>query len=233
MFSLGATQAVRQVTNPKTRRTMVGGWSQARYQRHVDNFHLHHMKEVVDVLDRVVRDEAIGHVVVACDETTRPLLFDQLPKHLRETIVDVIAMDTGAPEHQVLAQTLEALQQKDADTDVERVASMLDAWRAGGLAVVGPEATLDALARGQVEELILTATSQQLRRPASAPPGGAPGPMEVETSAGGPDADPALVKLAGDLVAGAHRTGARIRFIEDASPLAEVGGTGAFLRFRI
>lgn len=233
VFSLGSTEGVQQVTNQKTRRTMVGGWSQARYQRHVENFHLQHLKEVVDVLDRIVREESIGQIIVACDETTRAGLFDQLPKHLREKVVDVIALDMNTPEHQVLSQTLEALQQKDGETDAERVRAMLDAWRAGGLAVAGPDDTLEALARAQVEELLIAAASQQLQPAESLPPGSAPGPVEVDSSVGSGDADSSQVKLAGELVARAQQTAARIRFIEDASLLADVGGVGALLRFKI
>jgi peptide chain release factor subunit 1 len=233
VFSLGSTEALQQVTNQKTRKTMVGGWSQARYQRHVENFHLHHMKEVVDVLDKVVRDERIGRIVVACDETARPILLEQLPKHLQDKVADVIALETNAPDHQVLATTLETLQHKDAETDAEQVSAMLDAWRASGLAVAGPEATLSALTRGQVDELLIASDAQQLKPAQSLPEGASPGPVEVDTTATGPDLDPNRVKLAGELVALAQQTSARIRFIEDASLLADVGGVGALLRFRI
>ena len=43
-------EAEREVRNVKTRRTTMGGWAQPRYQRHIENFHLHHIKEVIDVL---------------------------------------------------------------------------------------------------------------------------------------------------------------------------------------
>jgi peptide chain release factor subunit 1 len=232
VFSLGSTEAIQQVTNQKTRKTMVGGWSQARYQRHVEHFHLQHMKEVVDALDRVVRDENIGQVVVACDETARPLLLDQLPKHLHDKVADVIALDTNAPDHQVLAATLETLQQKDTETDAEQVQAMLNAWRASGLAVAGPEATLTALSRGQVDELLIAADAQQLKPTQTLPDGASPGAVEIDTTAAGPDVDPNRVKLAGELVALAQQTSARIRFIEDPSLLGDVGGVGALLRFR-
>ncbi len=141
----------------------MGGWSQARYQRHIENFHLHHIKEVVDVLDRVVRDEKISHLVIACDEVARPTLTEHLPKHLAEKVIDMVKLDVKAPEHKVLAETMEALRHKDADTDAEHVQRMLDAWHAGGLGVVGAEATLTALVMGQVEELLITATPERLR----------------------------------------------------------------------
>lgn len=211
VFGLGSTEAQQEVVNTKTRRTTMGGWSQARYQRHVENFHLHHMKEVVDVLDRVVRDESLTKIVVACDEVAKPTLMDLLPKHLSEKVVDVLALDIKTPEHQVLAETLDALRVQDAQTDTEHVDAMLGAWRGGGLGVTGPLATRRALEMGQVEELIITTAPALLK---------ADSPDAAET-------------LANELVTMAQQTSARIRFIEDPALLAEVGGVGALLRFRI
>lgn len=233
VFSLGETETQHEVKNVKTRRTAVGGWSQARYQRHVDNFHAQHMKEVVDVLDRVVREEAIDRVVVSCDEVARPLLMAELPKDLAARVVGVVPMDIRTPEHEVLSETLEALRAKDAETDEEEVEALLGAWRGGGLAVVGPEDTLAALQMGQVEELLLAAQPGALRRPESVPAGTTPGPVDVDTSAPDADLDTERLKIADELVTKAHATSARIRFIENADLLRPVGGVGALLRFKL
>jgi peptide chain release factor subunit 1 len=204
VFSLGRTTDRMRVDNVKTRWGSLGGWSEARYQRHLKNFHLHHIKEVVAVLERVVREDAIDRVVVACDDVARPLLMEQLPKQLAACVVDVVHADIHTPEHRVLAETLEALRLRDAQTDRGRVEALLDAWRAGGLAVAGPDDTLTALAKRQVEELLIAAT--------------------------GFDGDRA--KLGEELVRGAHENSARVRFIEDASLLEDVGDVGATLRFK-
>ena len=233
VFSLGAKEAERQVTNVKTRKAAMGGWSQPRYQRHIENFHLHHMKEVVDLLDRVVRSEGLNHIVIACDVPARSILMEQLPQHLADKVVDLTHLDIHTPEHEVLARTMEVLRAHDADTDVEHVGRMLDAWRAGGLAVVGPEETLLALERRQVEELLITSTPALLRRATIITADAAPGPLDVDTSAPASDLDIERHKLADHLVAHAHMCGARIRFIEDPQLLADVGGVGALLRFRI
>jgi peptide chain release factor subunit 1 len=208
VFHLGRPHLEKQVNNVKTRKTSMGGSSQARYQRHLENFHLHHMKEVVEVLERVVRDEVITQVVVACDEVARPLLMDQLPKHLSDKIVDVLNLDINTPEPRVLAETMEVLRERDAETDASQVEEMLGAWRSNGLAVVGPEETLKALERGQVEELLITSTDL-------------------------PRLDDKAVTQAGELVRKAQQSAARIRFIEDPGLLADVDGVAAILRFKI
>jgi peptide chain release factor subunit 1 len=233
VFRLGQAHAEEQVTNVKTRKSSMGGWSQARYQRHLENFHVHHMKEVVEVLERVVRDEVISQVVVACDEVARPLLMEQLPKHLADKIVDVLKLDINAPEQRVLAETMETLREHDAETDAAHVEQMLGAWRGNGLAVAGPDATLNALTMGQVEELLITATPELLRKAKNLPADTPQGSVELDSSApqGGADSD--RLKLADDLVTRAQQSAARIRFIEDPELLKEVGGVGALLRFKI
>jgi len=193
----------------------VGGWSQARYQRHADNFHKQHMKEVVDMLDRVVTSEHLNQIVVACDEVAKPILMAQLPKRLADKVIDIVHLNVKTtPEHEVLAETMEALRLDDARTDAEHVERVLGAWRAGGLAVAGAEVTLQALEMGQVEELLITAMPDLLNSARAL-------------------SDDARLKLADELIAKAQQNSARIRFIEDEQLLAGVGGVGALLRFKI
>ena len=204
VFALGSRTRRESVTSDKTRRTQMGGWSQARYQRRADNMHKAHMKEVVELLDKVVTQERLNHIVVACDEGAKPVLMQQLPKHLADKVIDILNVDVKSiEEHELLKETIDALRREDAKTDTEQVQRMLDAWRAGGLGVAGIEATIRALDMRQVEELLI---------------------------AGRPDR---VVGPADELVAKAQQNSARIRFIEDDSLLADVGGVGALLRFKI
>jgi len=204
VFALGAKTRHDAIANEKTRSTQMGGWSQASYQRRADNFHKQHMKEVVDLLGRVVAEERLNHIVVACDEVAKPYLMAQLPKHLAEKVIDTVQVDVkSTEEHQLLKETMEALRRQDAQTDAEHVQRMLDAWRAGGLAVAGIEATVRALDMRQVEELLIAARPDRVN--------------------GATD----------ELIAKAQQNSARIRFIEDDKLLADVGGVGALLRFKV
>jgi len=233
VFGLGSRESEQDVKNVKTRKSSQGGWSQARYQRHLANFHLHHIKEVVDTLERVVREEVINQIVLSCDEVVKPTLLEQLPQHVSDKVIDIVRMDINAPEHAILTTTMEALRGHDAETDTERVMALLGAWRANGLGVVGTEATLQALEMGQVEELLITATPALVERAKGVTTPVAPGAVEVDTSAVAADLDPERLKMSDELVTKAQQTSARIRFIEDAALLADVGGVGAILRFKI
>ena len=232
VFGLGAVEAREEVTGVKTRRSSMGGWSQARYQRRAENFHQRHIKEVVDTLDAVVRRDNIQHIIVAGDDVVVSLLREEMPKHLVDRLVDVLKLDRHAGEDTIIEATLEALRHKDAETDADQVREVVDAWQGGGLGVVGPEATLRALALGQVDELLITAAPQDLKTVQKLPDDAAPEPVVVQTSSAAAS-DGQQIHLSDELVTRAQQTGARVRMIENSDLLKPYGGVGALLRFRV
>jgi peptide subunit release factor 1 (eRF1) len=231
VYCLAATEREAQVTSDKTRRTSKGGWSQARYQRRADNIHTLHMKEVADTLETIVREDRIDQIVLGGDDVALAKLREQLPAHLSAKVVDTVKHLRHGQDGEILESTLSAIHDKDAETDAERVSELLDEWHGGGLGVAGPEATLTAFQMGQVEELIITGSVESLK-PVQTLPDDAAADMQADSSA--PHAiDQARLNLAAELIKRAQQTAARIRFIEDASLLEEVGGVGALLRFRV
>jgi peptide chain release factor subunit 1 len=226
----------------KTRRTTQGGWSQARYQRHIENYHLHHIKDVVAALERIVTQEGIDRIIVSGDPVVIPLLREQLPKSIAEKVVDELSIPSDAPEADVLAATRPSMAEADAKTDREKVDAAVGAYRAGGLGVVGPDATLLALTNGQVDELLITASLASLdglrgtraAEMAMANDAGIAEPAVEPSAAGEPAAtEMGTVRLADELVTKARQTAARISFIEDPALLEPFGGVAATLRYRI
>jgi peptide subunit release factor 1 (eRF1) len=120
-------------------------------------------------------------------------------------VIDIVNVDVKSlPEHELLAETMAALRQADAKTDAEHVQRMLDAWRAGwSRGAQASKRPMRALDMREVEELIIAAKPDRVAGPAD------------------------------ELVAKAQQNSARIRFIEDDHLLADVGGVGALLRFKI
>jgi peptide chain release factor subunit 1 len=233
VYALRKLERQEEVQNVKTRGTSMGGWSQARYQRHNENYHLHHAKEVIDTLERIVRSEGIDKVMLSGDEVILPILKEQMPQHLRDKIIDILRLDIRTPEHEILTASLARLQEKDAETDAAKVERLLDEYRSGGLGVVGTADTLAALGIGQVDELIITARPAALDEEAV---------LEAATSnhmtppekSGAELTDETAKEIAADaLVTAAKQTGAKVTFIENPELLAEVGGVGALLRYRV
>src|ERR1043165_7989021 len=163
VFATGKAVEEESVENVKTKRTHVGGWSQARYQRHEENYHLHHVKEVVDALERVVNDEGVEQIILAGDEATViPLIREQLPKPLAEKVVDAVSLGIDTPDHEVLDETAKVFKQYDSVTDMEKGERLLNEFRADGLGVVGVTDTLAALSNGQIEEMLIVASADDL-----------------------------------------------------------------------
>lgn len=241
VVATGEVVAEREVKGIKTKRNAQGGWSQARFQRHSENFHLRHAKEVVDALEQIVQREAIQHIILAGDEVIIPLLREQMPKHLAGRIVDHVRLDTAAPLDDVLKTTLDAMKRVNERTDREKVEAAVGAFRAGGLGVVGPERTFDALIKGQVDELLVSSSVRGMhgasasRVLAAANDAGLLTEPAVDVASAGEaaDNDPQVIRLVDELITKAAQTGADITFIEDPSLLSRYGGVAALLRFRI
>ena len=228
VFSLGRRVEERDIQNEKITRSEAGGWSQARYQRHADELAKHHVKEVVDVLDQVVRRDKIAHIILAGDVEIIPVIKDQLPDFLAGRVADTVRLEISAEEHEVLDATMDAIREQDAVEDEDRVQQLLDQYRSGGLGVVGVEETLAALTRGQVDELVISASlqkDQQDPRPVSSV-------RLPDTPTAGTPAQQ-LADVPAQLIAEALNTGASVNFIEDSARLDPYGGVGAILRFRL
>jgi peptide subunit release factor 1 (eRF1) len=242
VIASGEVVAEQEVQGTKTKRTSQGGWSQARFQRHIENFHVQHAKEVVDALERIVTREGIGEIVTAGDEVILPLLREQMPKHLAEKVVDHVKLDLDAPLDRIIGTSLESMKRVHGETEREKVEAAVGAYRAGGLGVVGPEDTLDALLKGQVDELLISARVRELEpvganaaaRAIASVQGILPEPA-VQPTAAGEAAEVATetVRLADELITKATQTSAKITFVEDPELLAGYGGVAAILRFVI
>lgn len=204
VVALARVEQEREVTGTKTRRHSMGGWSQARYQRHIENYHQQHVKEVAETLARIVRDESIQAVALFGDAVAIPMLTAELPPQVRDLVIESSNLPTGSNPKVVLEKMIEVLDRHNAETDREKVEEVLGAWRAGGLGVVGEQDVKRALENGQVDELLITAPGQ---------------PLQAETI----DA----------LVAQARNTSATVTVIEDASLLSNVGGVAALLRYKV
>jgi peptide subunit release factor 1 (eRF1) len=231
VIALGKAIQRKELQNVKTKRTQVGGWSQMRYQRHTENYHLHHAKEVIDNLERLVREERIEHVMLAGDEETIiPLLREQMPKELEEKVIDVLSLGIDTPEHELIEETLKAYRRHNSLSDMEKVEHLIGEYQRDGLAVAGVPQTLAALSNGQVEELLIASAADALKFDKE----------EVEkvlslySSSGEASAMLDQRTVADELIRRATQlSSARITFIEDDSTLKNVGGVGALLRYRI
>jgi peptide chain release factor subunit 1 len=242
VFATGEVVAEREIRGVKTKRNSQGGWAQARYQRHIEHFHVQHAKDVIEALEKIVQQENITQIIIAGDEVVMPLLHEQMPKPLAEKVVEHVRMNFHTPEEQLIDSALDALRRARGHSEREKVETAVGAFRSGGLGVVGPHDTLEALIKGQVDELLITASLRELQPVGALTPSTAsdsieavlPEPVLETVAAGEPaEARAETVRLADELITKAAQTGARITFVQDPQLLADYGGVAAILRFSI
>lgn len=180
-----------------------GGWSQARFQRHVDMQDKRFAKEAAEAIDRLVRVEKPRHVILAGDERVIPVLEGELSQQVSALLAHVthVGVRAGADEvNDEVAPLLAALEEAEDEEVGDRA---IGAMRAGGLGVAGIDETMRALEAGQVDELV------------------------IDESVGMDE------ELRAELIRQASLTDARVTVAREHPALARFEGVAATLRFRL
>jgi peptide chain release factor subunit 1 len=132
-----------------------GGWSQARYERHIETIVHRHLREVADALDRCVRRLRDVRVVLAGPEETRAGFEGLLTPEVRGALVGWVA----AEAHVDPPRLLEAARPLLDEWRAGREEKLLERWREeaarNGRAATGWEETLQAASDGRVELLLV------------------------------------------------------------------------------
>ena len=131
-----------------------GGWSQARFQRHIEKLALDHFRNVADLLDRYVRRLQSPRIVVAAAEENRADFDDVISHEVRNAIVGW----THAEAHATPAELLEATRPILEEWHSEQEREAAERWREeagrGGRATAGWADTLEAASDARVELLL-------------------------------------------------------------------------------
>jgi peptide chain release factor subunit 1 len=205
-----------------------GGWSQARYQRHIEKLVQEHLKGVAEELDRSRRRLHSPTSLRLCSEAKRSELPDALSSEAREAVVGwAPAKAHAGPAEllQVVTPILEQAQAKDESDAIER-------WReeAGrnGRAASGWEQTLEAASHARVELLLFQEGSDRpaWRCPACGRAAMSDGSCPLDGTR--------LEEVDAGLDLAVHQTlahGGAVWAIRHHEDLAPVEGIGALLRF--
>ena len=133
-----------------------GGWSQARYQRHIENIVLHHLKLVGEELDRTVRNGHRPRMVVIAPEEMRGEFVAQLSHETRQAIVGWAHVDAHAGPTELLRAVRPLLAEAQARDDQAALARWESERGRGGRAAAGWKQTLDAASDARVEVLLVS-----------------------------------------------------------------------------
>jgi peptide chain release factor subunit 1 len=150
----GRLEDVADHYDEQPRRHDQGGWSQARFQRHVDELAQEHLRRVADELDRVVRRLRGAQVVVAASEETWADFEPLLSPETRNAVAGVAHAEAHAAPGELLELARPVLERWRTDREL----AIVERWReeAGrhGRATAGWAETLEAASDGRVELLL-------------------------------------------------------------------------------
>jgi stalled ribosome rescue protein Dom34 len=143
------------------RRHEQGGWSQARYQRHVDEQDRRFARVAAEAIDRLAERERAVAVIIGAEERASSVLLPALPERTRALVVDVRHISMHATADEVEAEVEPLLAALDEDRARQAADRALAGATAGELGLIGVRAVERALEAGAVAELVLDASRAQ------------------------------------------------------------------------
>jgi peptide chain release factor subunit 1 len=149
----GRLEEVADHTEEQPGRHDQGGWSQARYQRHIETLVYEHLREVADELDRLVR-RLHPRVIVVSSEETRAEFDDLLSPEVQSAIVGWTQAEAHATPSELLEVSTPVLERWREQQETR----VLERWREevarNGRAAAGWAQTLEAASDARVDLLL-------------------------------------------------------------------------------
>src|SRR5919204_2465043 len=131
-----------------------GGWSQARYQRHIEKLVQEHLKGVAEELDRTRRRMQAPKVVLVCSEEMRSEFTEALSAAARDSIAGWAPAEAHATPAQLLAAVTPVLEKAQSKDEQETIARWREEAGRNGRAASGWAETLEAASDGRVDLLL-------------------------------------------------------------------------------
>ena len=131
-----------------------GGWSQARFQRHIEKLVSEHLKDVAEEVDRRVRRMRAPKVIVVSSEETRAEFEELLSNGSKHAVVGWTSAEAHASPQVLLELTSPILEAARAKEE----GALIDRWREGagrgGRAASGWAEVLEAASDARVDVLL-------------------------------------------------------------------------------
>ncbi|HET7094543.1 MAG TPA: hypothetical protein VFI22_13715, partial [Thermomicrobiales bacterium] len=209
------------------RKQQQGGWSQKRYQARADMRVEAFAKVIADETYREFYDrdqrgipaEKVAYLVVAADEPMATALEAQFHEIVKRRIIAQIHLAIDAGMNEVVDATLPLVARAERQREAEAVQAVRDGVGVGLNGAAGAEATLKALAIGQVMTLVM---NDDFAQPGWAdytfPVFGVGAPPAVHP-AGGDVANIVPTALEDDMIRLALQTDATIELVQSAAPV--------------
>ncbi len=157
-ISLGEITEFSRDLPPTPARQKQGGWSAARYQRHVDALALQNLRQAAHLVDDFIKSQQRDKLLLAGTEEILAQFRSLLPKALEKRVVAEFPMDIHAPATAVLDKAREIQERVKREQELEQVEILsAAAQKKNPTATLGLQDTLNALVQGKVRRLVAAA----------------------------------------------------------------------------
>ena len=138
------------------RRHSQGGWSQARFQRGIEQQVAAHVRGVADRLLRAHQRQPFGHLVVISSDELRPVIEHSLHSELTAVLAATVDVDLEhAPVGEIVAVIAPVIERVGREEERDLISRLEQQLGTGGPAAAGLDDVLSALEERRVETLLV------------------------------------------------------------------------------
>jgi peptide chain release factor subunit 1 len=224
-----AMQVAKTSSDEEVNRTQVGGWSQNRYQRHIDKIIKAHTKDINNRLERIIKRYDVQHVIIAANDSIKGFVMDNLSPQVKERLVDYINLDIEGNLTSILASIEPMMRDVEREQEADDLTYLEEQARGNLLGVDGVAATANALTKGQVEVLIM---HQNFNAAGGECPNCGAIRSGLRPTCPFDGAEMQQVDLREIFTSRALQQGSKVQIVEESVYLDEHEGVGAILRWR-
>jgi protein required for attachment to host cells len=153
--NLGEVTGEMWKQRPDLRQRVGREWTKEHYQHHRREQTNRFIKEKIKLLGQVMSAGGYTHLILAGNPQMMAQVRKALPKHLAAKLIDMVTASKNDDISDIVATTLSFFIEQEEQESLALVDTLQREINTDGLAVVGPEASREALQRGQVDVLVL------------------------------------------------------------------------------
>lgn len=205
-----------------------GGWSQANFQRHVQDHVNRHHKEVAERLARLADQGRVKAVILSGQERNVANFRGFLPKRVEELVAGTVHLDIRSAAEEITRSAQEVIRSDFENQITARLEMVEEAGRKNGRGALGIAPVADAINQRKLETLFLSETAEARGWKCSrCGMIGQAVPLGCPACGGGV----VTVDLVEEFISATEREDAKLEFVPSGTVADRYEGVAAALRF--
>ncbi|MBU1119107.1 hypothetical protein KKH43_04465 [Patescibacteria group bacterium] len=205
-----------------------GGWSQARFQRHIEDHTNSMIKDTVKAITRYEKDYPFDRLIIGGSKEVLPEFEKMLPKNLQSKVAGKLSLEMFVSDHDVLEESMRIEEQIEREKEEDLVKRLVDNLGEGNKAVRGMDKVLLMLEEGKAMEIVIDEELEETGKKCTKCDHLALDELKCSYCGGDMEILPDLIS---EIVNKALNSNVEIEFVRGSDLLKENKSIGAFLRF--